>query len=365
MDLIPQYLVKERSYTSDTGVIQIELPKNEQISAIVVEIDATVSSTLDTSNSILHCVTKLEVLLEGSGVAFSMTPESASYQALLVAGKVPPHYLGDIESFQDTMRLPIYFGRYPGDPDYLLDTSLYSSCVLSIPYVLDTTDFDTTTLDATVWYLRPLEKVSPRGFIRQRTISEIARSAAAGFITVDLPTGLPWRTVFFRTYDWDQHIYVDITDVKFEVDDGRLRLFDGRTEDLYTLEKLHFGGAYPGNTLESAAAQGDEIATYMGAARNFAISKAGALPDIFSTVSKLGHRVKIALAAHGGGAQSTEHNFYLQPYGSAYMGGLILAHFPDKPFPAPAHSDAVIEYTVGAYAFVLETNVIEVVEGRL
>ncbi|KKK56375.1 hypothetical protein LCGC14_3065130, partial [marine sediment metagenome] len=68
---------------------------------------------------------------------------------------------------------------------------------------------------------------------------------------------------------------------------------------------------------------------------------------------------------HGGSAQSTGHNFYLQPTGSAYMGGLILAHFPDKPFPAPAHSDARIEYTVANLAFVLETNVIEVVEGVL
>ena len=365
MDLIPQYLVKERSYTSDSGVIQIDLPKNEQISQIIVDIKATVSSTLDVTNSILHAVTKLEVLLDGAGVAYSMTPESGSYQALLTSGFVPPHSLGDIESFKDTMRLPIYFGRYPGDPNYLLDTARYVNATLKIPYVLDTTDFDTTTLEVTAYYFRPLTKVNPRGFIRSRTISEIVRSAAAGFITVDLPTGLPWRSVFFRTYDWDQHIYTDITDVKFEVDDGRLRLFDGRTEELYTLEKLHFGGAYDGNTLESVAAQGDEIATYMGAARNFAISKAGALPDIFSTVSKLGHRVKIALAQHGGSAQSTGHNFYLQPTGSAYMGGLILAHFPDEPFPAPAHSDAVIEYTVGAYAFVLETNVIEVVEGVL
>ncbi|KKM84383.1 hypothetical protein LCGC14_1299760 [marine sediment metagenome] len=365
MDLIPQYLVKERAYTSDTGVIQIDLPKNEQISQIIVEIKATVSNTLDVTNSILHAVTKVEVLLDGAGVAYSMTPESGSYQALLTAGFVPPHSLGDIESFKDTMRLPIYFGRWPGDPNYLLDTARYKNATLQIPYVLDTTDFDTTTLEVTAYYFRPMTKVNPRGFIRSRTISEIVRSAAAGFITVDLPTGLPWRTVFFRTYDWDQHIYTDITDVKFEVDDGRLRLFDGRTEELYTLEKLHFGGAYDGNTLESVAAQGGEIATYMGAARNFAISKAGALPDIFSTVSKLGHRVAIALATHAGAGQSIGHNFYLQPTGSAYMGGLILAHFPNEAFPAPQHSDAVIEYTVGAYAFVLETNVIEVVEGVL
>ncbi len=365
MILIPQYLVKEKSYTSDTGVILIDLPKNEQISMIMVELQATVSSTLDTQNSILHNITKAEVLLEGSGVAYSMTPESGSYQALLTAGFVPPHSLGDIASFKDTMRLPIYFGRWPGDERYLLDTARYSSAQLQIPYVLDTTDFDTTTLQATVYYMRPLQKVSPVGFIRSRTISEIVRTAAAGFITVDLPTGLPWRSVFFRTYDWDAHIYSDITDVKFDVDDGRLRLFDGRTEELYTLEKLHFGGAYDGNTLESVAAQGDEIATYMGAARNFAISKAGALPDIFSTVSKLGHRVVIALAQHDGTAQSTGHNFYLQPTGSAYMGGLILAHFPDVPFPAPSHSDAVIEYTVGNLAFTLETNVIEVVDGVL
>ncbi len=365
MQLIPQYLVKERSYTSDTGVIQIELPKNEQISMIMVEIDATVSSTLDTQNSILHCVSKIEVLLDGSGVAYSMTPESGSYQALLTAGHVPPHSLGDLQYFQDTIRIPIYFGRYPGDPDYLLDTARYSNCVLQIPYVLDTTDFDTTTLDATVYYLRPLEKVSPRGFIRARTISEISRSAATGFITVDVPTGLPWRSVFFRCYDWDKHIYEDVTDVKFEIDDGRLRLFDGRTEELYTLEKLHFGGDYPGNVLESQAGQGDAMATYMGAARNFAMTKSGALPDIFGTVSKRGQRVVLALHDDDGNNQATNQNFYFQPTGSAYMGGLILAHFADEPFPAPKHSDAVIEYTAGNNDFVLETNLVEVVEGVL
>ncbi len=365
MILIPQYLVKERSYTSDTGVIQIELPKNEQISAIVVEIDATVSSTLDATNSILHCVTKLEVLLEGAGVAYSMTPESNSYDYLMRSGDVPPHSLSDNHGSEDIMRCIILFGRYPGDDKYLLDTALYEGCTLSIPYVLDTTDFNTTTLDATIYYLRPLKKVSPVGFIRGRTISEYTTTGSAHIKVINLPSGLPWQSVFTRIYDIDEYLYANVTDIKFEIDDGRVRLFDGRIEELITLERMRFGGDYRGNILSGIGSDSDYVQSFMALGRHFDLLPFHSTQNIVKYSSWKGHHFKLAMHLHDGTTQTADARYTGFAWGSAYMGGLILAEFLDEPYPATEHADARIEYVCGANTALIETNLVEVVSGRL
>jgi len=89
-----EYLKKEETLTSDSGTIDIDLPKNEQIGMIMLEMRGS-HSAAELLGSILNVPTKVEVILEGSKIAFSMTPEIASYMYYLATGRLPNHRIKD------------------------------------------------------------------------------------------------------------------------------------------------------------------------------------------------------------------------------------------------------------------------------
>lgn len=359
------YLKKEESYSSDSGTVFVDLPSDEQISMLMVEFQCynTSPTSRDDDRSVLDVVKDIHVLLEGSKSAYHVKPEVGSYLAYLAAKRLPPHNVK--ERGAQNMRLPIYFGRYPGDPDYLLDTRPYSSAQLQIEYELDTTYETSGTAVLTVWLLRPLDRLAPAGFVRSRIVNTFSSSGSAETKSVDLPTGLPWLNVGLRVFDFDAFIANNLTDVDFDIDEGRLHLFDGRIEDLMRLNELWYDQPLWGHRLWAMPVSGNQVQTFLGEVDTIQWSQLGANLVIFNSSAIWGPRYTITMRDNDGTAISTATDISSKPHGILPYQCMTVGNFADDPFPAPSHADAKIVLELGAYTALIETWVQEIVAGTL
>lgn len=359
------YLEKERSYTSDSGVIYVDLPSDEQISMIMLDfrVNNTAPTSRDDDRSILDVVKDVHVLLEGSKSAYHAKPEVGSFMAYLIAKQLPPHNIR--ERGATVMRLPIYFGRYPHDEQYMLRTGDYASAQVQIEYELDTTYETTQTTQLTAWLVRPVQKLNPVGFVRSRIVNSYTSSGSAETKEVDLPTGLPWLNVGFRVWDFDNFVNRAVTDVDLDIDEGRLHIFDGRIEDLIELQKLWYGQPHAGPRYWVMSISGAQVQTFMGDVHTIQWSQLGAALVIFNSSAIWGPRYTVTMRDDAGTAISAETDYASTPFGMMPFQCLTVGNFEGDPFDAPAHADAKIEYEIGAYTALFETFVQEIVTGKL
>jgi len=363
MNLVPTYLVKNKTLSADSGTIYVDLPLNEQISCLVFEFNCGKTSTADHTNPVFDQVGNIDVLLDGSKVAFHAEVEVGSIMAWLTSGKLPPHEPRERGTAE--ICLPIYFGRWPGDEEYGLDTHGYKSAQLQVAYNMDTTDWATGTVAYSVWYLRPLVAVPWKGFVRSRTIHLLTSSGSAATEYVELPHGLPWLRVGLRNFDIDQYIYNDLTAVKFTVDDGRVSLCDLDTDDLINLNREMYGGCIKSYGVDSMLVDGDYPQTYLALMRDLEICSFAASVRILGFDSWLGHRFHVKMISDAGAAIATAETVNYRAGGYCPHGALVLFDNAKEPYPAPAHANGKIELTLGAYTSVTETFLQELVEGTL
>lgn len=359
-----EYLKKEEVQSNDSGTLYIDLPKNEQIGMLMVELRGTHSANY-LLGSMLDAPTKLEVLLNGSKVAYSAIPEIGSYFYYLASGRLPNHLIKDRGN--DYMRLPILFGTKYRDETYLLNTGDYKSAQLQIPYSYSTTYYSTGTMQVTIWYERPKELLSPAGFIRQRTVKTESRSATAGEFQHDLPCDYPVLDIGFRAFDINAWLQNVITDVKLDIDSGRDVVFDGRIEDLEQLQELLFG-ICKGYHQWRLCTNGDNIKTYMGFGAYhmpYYYVRSAAISLVQSTTI-YGPQVEIRMHGHDGVAETADKDIQFRLDGLAPHSCFTLQHSPiENPYPLGDKDEAKIVFTQGAYAHELDSFLREVVSGVL
>lgn len=360
-----EYLEKERTYSSDTGVVYIDLPRNERIAMLMVEcsVTNTAPTSRDYTRTILDVITNVDVLLEGSAVAFSAPPEVGGFMALARSGQVPPYDVR--ERGRTYVRLPIYFQRHPMDMAYMLDTSQYSSAQLQISYTLNTTYETSGSFQVTAWYLRPIEQVTPRGFVRSRVVNKYTTSGSAEVKEVDLPTGLPVLEIGTRIWDIDQFIENNVTDLKLDIDEGRQVLFDGRIEDLKLLNRKWYGPELVGPRYWALTQNGQYVQHLMADPEQLVWSHYAAAAIVYGSSAIWSNRHQLQATGTDDSASTTNRDFVVQAKGGHLFSCLSLLHRAEEPYPLDQHADALIEYTIGAYTIEIETFVQELVEGRL
>ena len=227
------YLAEDYNESAtDSSTIRLKLPEREQISVIDVEIYAK-QHVPNVAYDIMDVPDKLEVIADGSSVLYSMCPETAQFIHFATIRSLPL----DVKMF-DIDKIPHYrckipFGRWERDEDYMLDTSVYTNVYLEIPWSLNTSYFESHSFSYTIRYLRPIQHLSPKGFIRSRDIEYGSHAwTATGHHYVDLPLKYPWYMLGCRIYDIDADMVADIPHVKLDIDDGRLVLVDEDTDDI-------------------------------------------------------------------------------------------------------------------------------------
>lgn len=360
MDHLLHYIKKEVAYTGTSGAIYLDLPKDAKISLLMIECRLTRNGTRDADMAILQAIDKIHVLLDGAKVAYTMQPEVASFDYLIRAGENPPHRLSTLKTDYDIMRLPILFGRYPYDLEYGLDTGLYGSAAVEIEYSPDATAYDEASLQLTAWIAVPVEPVTYRGFIRARIIEDKAAPTASAVHTTDFPSTYPLLAAFVRIYDLDQWMKVGVTDLDFQADQGRHRIFDGRIEDLLTLNDIILGHRIPSPQFIATIQSADEAITYMGEAFAGYVTFFESGTENISPVSFSGHTINIICET-----ASTDTSCMYQVFGQGPFGCLLLGDWRKEPFDAPGHADLKCDYTIGTAPEFLTTCVLEVVEGVL
>lgn len=365
MDWQLSYLVRGETVSANSGTLYVDLPRSEQISVLFVEFWCmnTSPTSRDYSRTILDVVKNIRVLLEGNKDAYNVQPEVASFLAFAQSGVMPPHRIR--ERGYTGLRLPIYFGRWPKDEEYLLDTAAYSSAQLQIEYELNTTYETSGSVGYTVWLLRPVTRLSPLGFIRSRIVQEYTSGTGGETKQLDYPVGLPWLRTGFRVFDIDAFNTNVLTDVDLDIDQGRLHLFDGRFKDLQYLNQLWYGSQIVGPEYWAMCKSGQYVQNIMADPVRLAWANYSAQAPIFNSSAIWSNRHTITMRDDSGTAITTELDTLVTAIGGHPFSCFSLYEGNGAVFNAPAHGEAFVEFTIGAYAALFQSWVQEVVRGAL
>ena len=362
---IPEYLSNGRTESDDDQTLLIDLPKNEQIGMLMLEIRVTNTATVNNLRSILDMMGDIEVRADGVKTLFSCSAEIASYLAFVARdGVLPDHRFFDTASTVSRLHLPIYFGRFPWDEDYLLDTGLYKNVQLRIPYALNTTYEATGTFQHTLTYWRPLERVSPLGIVRSTIVKRETPAAAIQTRTHDLPTEFPWHYVGVRVIDDDADLNSDLTGVDLNVDAGRLHLLDVDADEVNYMDRLRYAQA---NAYVSMLAPTgiETVHTFGDWPFSFGTTHHGLSAQFVTVTNIQGENARIAVYDDAGAAETGAVGVSYDSRSPNPHKCLTLFDGRRAPFPAPGHREAKIEYALAALGMTLETFVQELVPGAL
>ncbi len=365
MQWIPEYLTKNKTESSDDQTLYIDLPRNEQISHLSLELSMQGVATPRTTTTLIDKLGPYEVIADGSKILYSLEPEIAYYIDFITNGGLYPsmafNYTPNARELHEFI---IPFGRRPFDEQYLLDTGLYNSVQLRVPYSTDGTHFTSGTFRHNIVMHRPVEKLSPTGIIRTRTVRKETSNAAVETLDHALPTTYPLRLAGVRVEDDDVNIATGLTSVKVNVDEGRLILADLNINEFRDWNKRVFPER---NYYQIVPAATD--ATAFKACVDYpyvrALFSSGVRALIFKLSAAAGEQCTLNVYEADGTTASGGHAVTIQVGGANPHKCLLLLDGREQPFDAPAYSEAKIEYTLAAYTTILHTFVQEIVEGKL
>lgn len=362
---IPEYLTKNKTESSSDQTLYVDLPANEQISFLQIEISIQNAATAILLRTIMDAIDKIEIIADGVKTIYNLEPEIASYiQFVTQNGEYPNHSFNYTPSARSTLELIIPFGRYLYDPEYMLDTSLYDSVQLRIPYTLNATYDTLATFRHSIVMWRPLEKLSPVGFIRSRSIQKETSNTAIETIDHKLPMAYPWRYLGVRLYDSNVNLTTTTTNIKLNVDEGRLVPFDLRINELRDFDKVRYPrtGYY---WIVAAIGNTDECRGHTDYPFPESIVNTGVAALMYKIYVARGEQVGLNLYLHDGSTADDAQAICLKVGGPNPHQCLTLFDGRAEPFPAASYSQAKIEYTLAAYEVVLDTFIQEIVLGKL
>lgn len=362
---IPEYLKKNVTETNNAQTLYIDLPKNDQISFIQLEISAQGAAAPRELTTLIDKIPKYEVLADGSKTIYNCEPEIAYWIDYMSRGGVlPPMGFNYTPNARETHQFIIPFGRYPFDEEYMLDTSLYDSVQLRIPYDISDAVFTDGTFRTNIVMWRPLEKISPMGFIRTRNIIKEYASAAIQVKEHDLPMSYPLRYIGARFEDIDANIVSNCSAIKLHIDEGRVILLDQNINEIRDFEKVRFP---PVNHYIITGALSNEtmVKSHIDQAWPKSIVSSGIRALMFKIYSAVGEEVGLNIYEQDGVAVADTHAICIKVNPPCPHKCLTLYDGRKEPFNAPAYSQGVIEYSLLATAQYIHTFVQEVVTGKL
>jgi len=362
---IPEYLTKNKTEVTDSQTLYIDLPKNEQISFLQVEVSAQGVATPRTTTTLIDEISKYEVVAEGSKILYSLEPELAYYLDFVTHwGIYPPMGFNYTPLARETHEFIIPFGRWPFDEEYLLDTGLYTSVQLQIPYTLDASRFTSGTFRHNVVMWRPLHKLTPLGVIRSKTVRKETSGGAVETIIHDLPMTYPWRYLAVCLEDLDQNLSTDCTAIKLNVDEGRLILADLNINEWRDRDKKRWPEiSY--YQITAALSNQTMVKAHTDYPYPRAITSSGVRALMWKIYWAIGEQVGLNIYEQDGTTVTDSHALVLQVGGPNPHKCLTLYDGRDQPFPAGDYTEAKVEYEMAAYVTIIHTFLQEVVAGKL
>lgn len=362
---IPEYLTKNKTEASSDQTLYVDLPKNEQISFLQIEVSAQGAATPRTTETLIDQIAQYEVIADGSKVLYSLEPELAYYVDFVAnGGQYPNMSFNYTPNARETHEFIIPFGRYPYDTEYLLDTSLYNNVQLRIPYTLNATYFTAETFRHNIVMWRPLNKLSPKGFIRSRCVRKETSNAAVETLVHDLPITYPLMYLAARFEDLDQNLSTDCTAIKLNIDEGRLILADLNINEWRDRDKQRWSnlGHY---AIMGALSNETMVKAHTDYPAPVSIVSSGVRALMYKIYWAIGEQVGLNIYEEDGTTVADSHAIQMFVTGPNPHKCLTLYDGREEPFPVNKYSQGKAEYTMAAYTTIVHTFVQEVVAGKL
>lgn len=202
------YIERNLSLGATSGTKTIDLPKTALLSQVLLRFTATNGANRNMDNHIFDKVSKIEVIVNGSEVVKSLSGVQAQALAFFNSKHIPARRIIEAETHYQWEEFPIYFGRYPGDLEYGLDTSRVVNPQLKITW--DTTGagadatsiFSITTfpvIDVMVEQLVEPDGISfTKGYIKAHQIVLWSPTSNSEEKRVELPVGNKYKAIYVR-----------------------------------------------------------------------------------------------------------------------------------------------------------------------
>jgi len=258
-----RYLLDAEVQSSDDATKIVKLPLSNVLHSLFVKVACTTGATSGQDIDIDDVVDKIEVIANGSEVLFSMTPAEIRRWALIEYGTPIPEKVDESASATMWAVYPILFGFEEWDPNFWLPCARFTDLELRIKYSpsISATAWTTGTTTITVIAFMTMggNPGAYQGTLRHTTIYDFT-TAASGDEVIDLPRRLLYSKLLVYCYEAGIEDGVDITDIKFSLNNDQLIPLNLDWDDLSDLNQMMLS-LYPKRTMKLYRADTDVVHT--------------------------------------------------------------------------------------------------------
>ena len=344
--------LESRLALPDTGEHTTDIAMREPITNLWLEFRATNGATNNQANLLADCVSAIEVI-DGSEVVFSLDGYEALALGAYLGEELNNQMISEVGGHTQNLAVPIYFGRYIGDPDYAFDPGHFVNPQVRVKWNLAAiravgiTGFVSGTLRLTVLANVMEAAAVPKGYMMSKEIYSYV--PAVGIEYIDLPTDYPYRGLLFRDWMATKSVYGLVSALKMHCDQERVIPFNMRMTDILryqTLRRprfqyLHWFHEQDADTLYHILKH-EECATF-----NVPI-----VADAFAAYDTVGIGEGVLHLSAAGAVRNVDTEFVsccngYAPFGCIYI-PFNVEDTPVEYFPAPEFRSVRLEATGGA-----------------
>lgn len=351
--------LESRLALPDVGEHTTDIAMRSPITNFWLEFRATNGATNNQANLLADCISAIEVI-DGSEVIYSLDGYEALALGAFLGEELNNQLISEVGGHTQNLAVPIYFGRYIGDPTYAFDPTRFVNPQIRVKWNLaairavGVTGFVTTSLRLTVLANVMEGAPSPQGYMMSKEIYSYV--PAIGVEYIDLPTDYPYRGLLFRAWMATKAVYGVVNFLKLHCDQEKVIPFNMRMTDVLryqTLRRpafhyLHWFHEQDGDTLYHVLKH-EEAASF-----NVPI-----VPDAFVGYDTVGIGEGLLHLSSAGAPRAVDTEFVSSCHGYAPFGCIYIPfNIEDTPteyFPAPSFRSVRLEATgavVGGVAFV-------------
>jgi hypothetical protein len=234
-------LLDNEVQASDDAIKTLKLPLSNFIHTLYVTFKVTNGATDAENQSAYDALDKVEVIANGSDVLYSLTPREAKAWYLWERGMNIPQVRNETGAAVQSITIPVFFGRADFDPYYYLPCARLTDLELKVTYspTIAATSFATGTSTIAVHALMTMGTPPDtyQGTLVHKTVKAFT-SAASGDDQTLLPRGNLMRQLMVYAYEAAIEDGVDITRVKFDLNNQERILTDAKFVDLQSVNKI-------------------------------------------------------------------------------------------------------------------------------
>jgi len=317
-------ILNNETQSSDAATKIVKLPQSNYLHTLYVKVQCTNGATSAKNQDISDVVDLVEVVANGSDVLLSLTPQEIKRWVLWLTG---------------ANTFPLFFGRYPFDPNFYLRCSALTDLELKITYspTIAATSFATGTTKIGVFATMTMgaQPSDYLGTLTHKTIRAFTSAASGDDVTL-IPRGNLLRQLLIFAYEAAVESATDITAIKFDVNNDEKVITNIGWNDLNNINKVTnwvvheeeiFAFTADTNTIDTDV----ERITFVGSMLQSAMADAGDTFELARITTIAGDRITVnqmagdvTAGAETFATDATSRNHLLQIKGQGLSHAVVL-----------------------------------------